>query len=375
MLLLEVGGRLRCALRQLLERVDQVARHPGSHGGDEGDQADQHDDDRQPARHHPVHEVDGRVDQQGDDGAGDDPTHGAVGLDEGVTHDERGHHRGHEQERRRWRQPRPLARGRGAWRDRRPPSNRNPGTRASPWIRVRRCHHHSVQDDAARHSVSTPRNWRGRRRASASTGARSCGSCSPCSPRSPCWRSPQHHPHADDDRHRRHHRPRPRPDRRFHRPALAPAAGFRRSAIVALAILGLGGLLVVVLGAAGGRRGAQVLRPTPRDTRRTGDAAADRRRAPDNHIADRAQEWLRELPRGLHRRAGRRAHQRPPQWHRQRADRRRHHARRADRRRGPAGAGSSAAVAATPGAGRPGRWRDVPHARALLRRLDYRWSS
>ena len=107
-LLLEVGGGLRGALRQLLERVDHVARQPGRHGGDEGDQADQHDDDRQPARHHPVHEVDGRVDQQGDDGAGDDPADGAVGLDEGVTEDEGGDHRGHEQERRRWRQPRPL---------------------------------------------------------------------------------------------------------------------------------------------------------------------------------------------------------------------------------------------------------------------------
>ena len=46
--------------------------------------AEQHDDDGQPARQDPVDEVDERIDQQGDDAAGDDPADRAVGELEGV---------------------------------------------------------------------------------------------------------------------------------------------------------------------------------------------------------------------------------------------------------------------------------------------------
>ena len=96
----EVGGGGGRTLRQLLERVDEVAGQPGCDSADDREQPDQHDDHGQPPRHHPLHQVDDRVDQQGDDRTGDDPTDRAMGGDEGVAGDERGDHGADEEERR-----------------------------------------------------------------------------------------------------------------------------------------------------------------------------------------------------------------------------------------------------------------------------------
>ena len=84
-LLLEIGGGLRARSpdSSSSESSRSLAR-PAATRGDDGEHAEQHDDHRQPARQDPVDEVDDRIDQQGDDAAGDDPADRAVGRDEGV---------------------------------------------------------------------------------------------------------------------------------------------------------------------------------------------------------------------------------------------------------------------------------------------------
>ena len=181
----------------------------------------------------------------------------------------------------------------------------------------------------------------------------------------------EHDDDAHAHRHRAAHRPRPRSARRLAAAALLHAARHRRR-----------------------HRGRR--HPRPRRAPRPRARAASRRARPgsspsscprrstssrscrsiggrlrDNEVGERVQDVGARAARPVHRRARRRARQHARQRRRQRRHRDRAGHRRARRRREPARPLPPPAPGEPAAAGRRHRRHHVPHARALLRRLDH----
>ena len=74
---------------QVVERVEELGGQPDGHRTDEAEDGEQHEDDGDPPWQQTVDEVDERIDQHGDDGAGDHPSDGSMGGDEHVAEHER----------------------------------------------------------------------------------------------------------------------------------------------------------------------------------------------------------------------------------------------------------------------------------------------